>query len=142
MSQTAPVANAPAGSAVRVFARAYRVELTLFAISFFVLAAFSAQRFWRQSEAPHFVYQAKAWLEGRADIDAQVLPNIEDWACVREVAGQRVRCEGQPQQNDKWFSSFPWFPSVVMLPFVAVNGYQLNDTSFGDIIAAMPIALF
>lgn len=142
MSQTAPVANAPAGSALRVFARAYRVELTLFAISFFVLAAFSAQRFWRQSEAPHFVYQAKAWLEGRADIDAQVLPNIEDWACVRDVAGQRVRCDGRPQQTDKWFSSFPWFPSVVMLPFVAVNGYQLNDTSFGVIVAALAIALF
>jgi hypothetical protein len=29
-----------------------------------------------------------------------------------------------------------------MLPFVAVNGYQLNDTSFGVIIAALAVALF
>ncbi|HEY1088372.1 MAG TPA: hypothetical protein VGE37_11780, partial [Archangium sp.] len=36
----------------------------------------------------------------------------------------------------------PWFPAVVMAPFVMVNGYQLNDTSFGVVIGALAIALF
>ncbi len=139
---TDPVANAPSLHPLRVFARAYRTELLLFAATFFIFAAFSAQRFWRQSAAPHFVYQAQAWLEGRGDIDAQVLPNYEDWACVREVAGEKVRCEGALRPGDRWHSSFPWFPSVVMLPFVAVNGYQLNDTSFGVIVGALAVALF
>lgn len=139
----APLANAPSGGgALKVWFQAYRVEVTLFAISFFALAAFSSQRFWRQSAAPHFVYQAKAWLDGRSDIDPEVLPNLEDWACVRDVGGVKKRCEGQPLPTDKWYSSFPWFPSVAMLPFVVIHGYQFNDTSFGVIIGALAIALF
>lgn len=140
--QNAPGSPAAGPAAARLWLSAYRVEVTLFAIAFAVFATFSAQRFWRQSAAPHFVYQAKAWLEGRADIDPEVLPNLEDWACVREVGGQKVRCEGRPQPGDRWYSSFPWFPSVVMLPFVALHGYQLNDTSFGVIVGALAVALF
>jgi len=138
-------ANPPAGTsnqALKLWLSAYRVEVTLFLASFFVLAMFSSQRFWRQSAAPHFVYQAKAMLEGRSDIDPEVLPNLEDWACVREVGGVKQRCTGQPQQTDRWYSSFPWFPAVAMTPFVVVNGYQFNDTSFGVIIGALAIALF
>lgn len=129
-------------SALRVWLAAYRTEVTLAVISFVLLAGFSAQRFWRQSAAPHFVYQAQAWLEGRLDIDVQTLPNVEDWACVREVQGHKVRCEGQLQPGDKWYSSFPWFPAVTMLPWVAIHGYQFNDTSFGVLVAALAIALF
>jgi hypothetical protein len=131
-----------AGAALRVWLSAYRVEVVLFLVSFAVLASFSSQRFLRQSAAPHFVYQAKAWLEGRLDLDPQVLPNFEDWACVREVAGEKVRCEGRPQPGDRWYVSFPSFPAVVMLPFVALHGYQFNDTSFGVIIGALAVALF
>ncbi len=45
---------------------AYRTELLLFVCSLFALACFSGPRFLRQSAAPHFVYQAKAWLDGTA----------------------------------------------------------------------------
>ncbi|PTL79070.1 hypothetical protein [Vitiosangium sp. GDMCC 1.1324] len=131
-----------AGAALRMWLAAYRVEVVLFLVSFAVLASFSSQRFLRQSEAPHFVYQAKAWLEGRLDVDPEVLPNLEDWACVREVAGAKVRCEGRTRPGDRWFVSFPSFPAVVMLPFVALHGYQFNDTSFGVIVGALAVALF
>ncbi|MFE8595998.1 hypothetical protein [Archangium violaceum] len=131
-----------AGAALRIWLSAYRVEVVLFLVSFVVLASFSSQRFLRQSEAPHFVYQAKAWLEGRLDLDPEVLPNLEDWACVREVAGEKVRCEGRVRPEDRWFVSFPSFPAVVMLPFVALHGYQFNDTSFGVIVGALAVALF
>jgi hypothetical protein len=129
-------------AAVRVFAFAYRTELTLFFICAAVLACFSGPRFLRQSAAPHFVYASKAWLDGRLDVDPRDLPNLEDWACVRDHAGQKMRCEGAPQRDDRWYVSFPSFPSVVMLPFVAVNGWQFNDTSFGVLIGAAAIALF
>ena len=122
--------------------RAYRTELLIFGVSFFALACFSGPRFLRQSAAPHFVYQAKAFLEGRLDLDPAVLPNLEDWACVREVSGVRHRCTGPALPTDRWYVSFPAFPAVVMLPFVAVNGYQLNDTSFGVILGALAITLF
>ncbi len=127
---------------LRSWGQAYRVELALFAICFVVLTFFSSQRFLRQSAAPHFVYQAQAWLDGRLDLDPQVLPNLEDWACVREVAGEKVRCEGRTQPGDKWYVSFPPFPALAMAPFVALHGYQFNDTSFTVLFAALSIALF
>jgi len=132
----------PVVTAVRLFAEAYRIELILFAVTFVVLSFFSSQRFLRQSAAPHFVYQAQAFVEGRVDIDPAVLPNTEDWACVRDVGGVPTRCTRPLQQGDKWYSSFPAFPAVVMLPFVAIHGYQFNDTSFGVFWAALAVALF
>jgi hypothetical protein len=141
-----PGATGPSGglpvNILRVWLSAYRVEVTLFLVAFVVLASFSSQRFLRQSAAPHFVYQAQSWLDGRLDIDPQVLPNLEDWACVRVVGGEKVRCEGRPLPSDRWFVSFPSFPAVVMLPFVALHGYQFNDTSFGVIVGALAVALF
>ncbi|QSQ17991.1 hypothetical protein [Myxococcus landrumensis] len=130
------------GAMLWVWFAAYRVEVVLFAVAFVVLASFSSQRFLRQSAAPHFIYQAQSWLEGRLDVDPQVLPNLEDWACVRQVNGEKVRCEGRPLSDDRWFVSFPSFPAVAMLPFVALHGYQFNDTSFGVIVGALAVALF
>jgi len=130
------VTPTPLQAAVKLWLSAYRVELILFAVSFAIFAGFSSQRFLRQSAAPHFVYQAKAWLDGRLDLDPQVLPNLEDWACVRELNGEKHRCEGQVLPTDKWYVSFPSFPAVVMLPFVALHGYQFNDTSFGVFFGA------
>jgi hypothetical protein len=129
-------------AAVRIWLSAYRVEVVLFLVGFAVLASFSSQRFLRQSAAPHFIYQAQSWLEGRLDVDPEVLPNLEDWACVRMAGGEKVRCEGRPLPSDRWYVSFPSFPAVVMLPFVALHSYQLNDTSFGVIIGALAVALF
>ncbi len=148
MSESAsatPEAERPPSAAtegLKLWLQAYRFEVGLFAISFLALSMFSGQRFLRQSAAPHFVYQAKAWLDGRQDIDAEVLPNFEDWACVREVNGAKQRCTRPLVATDRWYSSFPMFPSVVMLPFVALHGYQFNDTSFGVLIGALAIALF
>ena len=73
-------ARSPGASRVMLWLRAHRVELTLFGIVLVTLMMFSAQRFWRQSAAPHFVYQAKSWLDGRIDLDFETLPNLEDWA--------------------------------------------------------------
>src|SRR5262245_24589809 len=137
-----PPSGARPGMAARLWASAYRVELLLFGLTFLALASFSSQRFLRQSEAPHFVYQAKAWLDGRLDLDPRTLPNLEDWACVREVDGQKVRCEGPLRPTDRWYVSFPAFPSVVMLPLVAVNGYQLNDTSLTVAAGALALVAF
>lgn len=142
MSKKLEAPAAPPSPAVALWLAAYRVEVLLFVATFVILAGFSSQRFLRQSAAPHFVYQAQAWLEGHQHIAADVLPNLEDWACVREVAGARQRCTAPLLPSDRWYSSFPWFPSVLMLPFVAIHGYQLNDTSFGVLLGALAVALF
>lgn len=132
----------PVSGALKLWLAAYRIELLVFVGCFVAFAAFSSQRFLRQSAAPHFVYQSKAWLEGRLDIDPQVLPNLEDWACVREIAGEKTRCTGRPLPTDRWYVSFPSFPAVLMLPFVALHGYQFNDTSFSVFFGALAVALF
>jgi hypothetical protein len=142
VASSSPAAGEGVWAAVRIWLSAYRVEVVLFLVSFAVLASFSSQRFLRQSAAPHFIYQAQSWLEGRLDVDPEVLPNLEDWACVRVVGGEKVRCEGRPLASDRWYVSFPSFPAVVMLPFVALHGYQFNDTSFGVIVGALAVALF
>ena len=142
-AEEAPQPGAGVVGALRLFLGAYRTELTLFFVCATVLACFSGPRFLRQSAAPHFIYAGKAWLDGRLDVDPADLPNLEDWACVREsLAGQKLRCEGPPRPGDRWYVSFPSFPVVVMLPFIALHGWQFNDTSFCVLIAAAAIALF
>ncbi|MDQ3262514.1 MAG: hypothetical protein M3Y59_02465 [Myxococcota bacterium] len=139
---TVPGPRHPVWMGAKVWLTAYRTELLLFAVAYLVLASFSSFRFLRQSEAPHFIYQAQAWLDGRLDLDPTVLPNLEDWACVREVGGEKVRCAGRSLTTDRWYVSFPAFPALLMMPLVALHGYQFNDTSFGVFLAALGIAFF
>jgi hypothetical protein len=90
-----------------------------------VYAGFSAHRFLHQSKAPHFVYQAAAFLEGRLDLPVDP-PNQEDWVKI----------------DDRFYVSFPAMPAVVLVPFVALWGYQFNDTSFTVCLAALTVAFF
>jgi hypothetical protein len=113
------------GSRAVVLARTHRIGIGLFVGSYIAFAAFSGNRFMHQSKAPHFIFQAAAWLEGRLELPVDP-PNQEDWAKV----------------GDKFYVSFPAFPAVVMLPFVALWGYQFNDTSFTVFIAALNVLLF
>jgi hypothetical protein len=139
-----PPANTEAlgasGRGITHWTRAHRQELLLVAGVCFVLAAFSGSRFLRQSAAPHFIYQGQAWLGGRSDLDRDVLPNLEDWACVRNDKDKR-RCVPPPEATDRWYVSFPPGPALVMLPFVALHGYQFNDTSFTVFAGALAILL-
>lgn len=135
--------SSPTVSAPSLMARirSFKVDAILAGCCLIVFAAFSGPRFLRQSAAPHFVHQANAFLHGNLSIPFRDIPNLEDWACVREsAAGTPVRCEGRVLATDTWYSSFPWMPAVVMMPFVAVFGTQFNDTSFGVLVAALGVA--
>ncbi len=103
----------------------YRLPLLLFLGSFGVFCIFSGPRLLHQSFAPHFVYQADAFLHGQLSLTVPP-PNYEDWARV----------------GDKWYVSFPPFPAVLMMPFVAVAGFQLNDVLFTLFFAGLNVALF
>lgn len=110
---------------VRAAALAHRWPLAVALVSSLVLGAFCGRRFLHQSKAPHFIYQAAAFLDGRLDLPVDP-PNQEDWVKIGE----------------RFYVSFPAMPAAVMLPFVAVFGYQFNDTSFTVFIAALSLALF
>lgn len=118
----------------------WRVESALFA-AVFLVGGLQRPPLLEAERGAAIVYQAQSWLEGRLDVDPQVLPNLEDWACVRKVDGELRRCTRPLQSGDRWYSSFPAFPSLVMLPFVALHHLQFNDTSFGVAVAALAVAL-
>ncbi len=141
MSSETSVKAAASTDSFRDRVRPFLFELLLTLVVLVALASLSSFRFLRQSEAPHFVYQAQAFLEGHASVDPQVLPNLEDWACVRSIDNVKYRCSAPIRESDNWYSSFPPFPAVVMLPFVAVNHYQLNDTSFTVLAGALAVLL-
>ncbi len=93
--------------------------------AFAVLALFSGHRFFHQSKAQHFIWQAQAFLEGSLAL-VEDPPNLEDYV----------------RQGDRFLVSFPAFPALAMLPGVALFGYRFNDTSFTVAIAALALALF
>lgn len=97
--------------------------LLLFAGSLALFCGFAGERLFHQSAAPHFVYQAAAWLEGHLSIDV-LLPNDNDWA--RATDGSL-------------HVSFPPGPALLLVPLVAIWGYQTGDVFFTCVLAALAI---
>ncbi len=116
----------------------------------------------------HFVYLADCWLHGRLALDGQP-PNENDWALVEVLKlkdGRTVKGQFSKTGNvDRFYPlrgggmtivpddiesrtniryvSFPPFPALAMLPFVAISGLNFNDVLFSVIWAAMnPVLLF
>ena len=103
----------------------YRVDLILFAVSLVAYAVSSGGMLAHQSLAPHFVWQADAFLHGQLALRQQP-PNLNDWVL----------------RDGRWYVSFPPFPAVVMMPFVALFGLGFNDVWFTVVLAALNVALF
>lgn len=114
----------PAASGWRGWAGRHRTELLLFAVSLSLYALSSAGMLLHQSKAPHFVWQADAFLRGQLHLASQP-PNLNDWVL----------------RDGRWYVSFPPFPAVLMMPFVAVFGLAFNDTAFTLAFAALNVAL-
>ncbi len=116
------------------------------------------------SGAPHFMFQADAWLHGQAHIDPP-WPN-DDWAMIETVAlrdGREVR--GRRMVTSPVFRtlagdripiaqvarsigrtvevSFPAVPTAIMLPSALIGGRDANDVIPTLVIAALilPLAL-
>ncbi|HWE22688.1 MAG TPA: hypothetical protein VG496_01995 [Myxococcales bacterium] len=107
----------------RSWAGAHRVDLLLFGFTLFAYALSSGSLLAHQSQAPHFVWQADAFLHGRLDVARP--PNLNDWVFER----------------GRWYVSFPPFPAVLMMPFVAAAGLDLNDVTFTLPFAAANVSL-
>lgn len=109
----------------RDLAARYRVELVLFLVSLAAYALSSGSMLAHQSQAPHFVYQADAFLHGQLALRVAQPPNFNDWVLW----------------NGRWYVSFPPFPAVLMMPMVAIWGLQFNDVAFTIVVAAANVAL-
>jgi len=108
----------------RAWASAHRVDLLLFGLSLFAYALSSGSLLARQSQAPHFVWQADALLHGQLHLTGRP-PNLNDWVF----------------EGGRWYVSFPPFPAVLMMPFVALAGLSFNDVAFTLPFAAANVAL-
>jgi hypothetical protein len=64
--------------------RSVRLYAALYIVGLLVYGVVAGDRLWKPSGAPHFVYQADAWLHGSAAVEPP-LPN-DDWAIVETVA--------------------------------------------------------
>ena len=134
----------------------------LFVVGLLVYGGLAGDRLWRPSGAPHFVYQADAWLHGEAAV-APPLPN-DDWAIVETVVlddGSEV--EGRHMMTRPMFHelggaevpnarvkqsrgftayvSFPAFPAVLMVPSALISGRAATDVLPTVLIAALILPL-
>jgi hypothetical protein len=141
-----------------------RLPAALFAVGLAVYSVVAWGRIWHPSPAPHFVYQADAWLHGRAAIAPPLAG--DDWAQIEtvvlddgsEVAGRRLMTRPAFRTLDgrelavarirqsagkTAYMSFPAFPAVVMLPVALLSGRAGNDVIPTLVIAALilPLAL-
>jgi hypothetical protein len=129
----------------------------------------SGARLLRHSQYNHYVYLADGWLHGRLAL-AGAPPNENDWAKVDVLKlrdGRTVKGTygGRGGPNDRFYPlrgraetipaaeilsrsairyvSFPPFPAVLMLPFVAIWHLAFNDVLFTALWAALnPLLLF
>ena len=103
----------------------YRVDLILFVGSLAAYALSSDGFLAHQSLAPHFVYQADAFLHGQLALAVPRPPNLNDWVL----------------RDGRWDVSFPPFPALLMVPFVALFGLSFNDVTFTLFFSAANVAL-
>ena len=139
-----------------------RLYAALFVIGLVAFGAVAWDRLGRQSAAPHFVYQADAWLAGRASIPPPA--KGDDWAKVEtvvlddgtEVDGRRLKSRPMFKRLDgtelpvarvrqtkavTLYTSFPPFPAVLMLPAAVISGRDGNDVIPTLLIAALILPL-
>jgi hypothetical protein len=141
-----------------------RLYAALFAVGLVGYGLVAWDRLGRQSSDPHFVYQADAWLHGRAAIEPPLAG--DDWAQVETVAlddgttasGRRLITRPAFRTLDgaelpvtrirrslgkTAYVSFPPLPAVIMLPGAAAFGRAANDVVPTLLVAALilPLAL-
>lgn len=106
--------------------RSWIVAGALFCVALLSLLAFQSSFHiapFGTSSAPHFVYQADAFLHGRWNIS---LP-----ATVTDVV----------VINGKNYIVYPPFPALLLLPFVAIWGTATSDIFFTAVCSALSLSL-
>jgi len=142
--------------------RSALVHAALFAIGLIGFGLLAWNRLGTQSPAPHFVFQADAWLHGTVKVSPP-LPN-DDWAQVetvkladgrvvrgrrmvtrplfRTTTGEEIKRE-LVKQSVTWeaYVSFPPVPALIMLPGAIISGRAANDVIPTVVFAALALPL-
>jgi hypothetical protein len=165
VSDLTPTVDAPQGPGL--LRRAWTPALIYLICLGGYLGASNA-RLKKPSDDNHYVYLANDLLRGRLKL-AGSPPHQNDWSLVTELtlhSGRKVRGTFLQTGGTGWFKttkgerlvitdgdirsrnyvyyvSFPWFPAVLMLPFVAIWGLKFNDVIFTAVLAAFnPVIVY
>lgn len=160
--------TSPAPLEQRSLLQRLRLPILIYLICLGGYLGASGTRLKRHSGDNHYVYLAQGLLEGRLALKGNP-PHQNDWALLytlelkdgRTVRGAYLRTGGQhifktttgerlhipPQQVKRrrhtYYVSFPWFPAILMLPFVAIWGLKFNDVIFNVVVGAFnPVLVF
>ncbi len=143
------------------FLRRHRVSILIYLVSLAAFLAASGGRLRKPSTDNHYVWLADAMLHGRLALDRKP-PHENDWARVETVelrdgrtlrgatlrtAPDRfrtqsghvvtVRDEDVKRRDFRYYVSFPPFPALLLLPFVALFRFRTNDVLFTVVLAAL-----
>ncbi len=139
-----------------------RLYLALFVVGLVVYGVVAWDRVGQQSLAPHFVYQADAWLHGELAIRPP--SKGDDWAKVervvlddgREVRGRRLKTRRvfrttqgveipvervKESRGVELYMSFPMGPALLMIPGAVVSGRGANDVIPTLLVAGLILPL-
>jgi len=164
---TAPTAP-PSPTRLARLLRGWRGFIVLYVVFSGAYLGASGARLRQHSIYNHYVYLADGWLHGRLALVGQP-PNENDWAKVdvfklkdgRELRGTYGSRTGGPvdrfyplrgpsvtvpeseivSRTSIRYVSFPPFPAVLMVPFVAIWHLQFNDVLFTALWAGLNPAL-
>jgi len=113
--------------AFRLLTKHWSGFLVVFTLTATIYAFSAAPFIEQQSDSPHYVYLADAFLHGRSYIAPDPPdPMHNDWSYY----------------DRKWYVAFPPMPAFLMLPFVFVFGREFNDVIFTLLFGAINVALF
>ncbi len=128
---------------LRASARRSALPAAIFAVTALVYVLASGPRALAPSENNHFVHLAESMLNGQLSHLADRPPGYNDWTCydVERNAVCRPDAHTRPRESQRWYVSFPPFPSVVILPAVAIFGRDFSDPLFWALLAGLAPAL-
>lgn len=144
-----------------------KTALGIYGLFLAIYCAVAGPRLLHPSNALHFAYQAQMFLHHRLDL-GHAPPASDDWAEVeylhlrdgRTIAGTFLRASpnrfhrldggvetvSPAQVVNRWkkyYVSFPPFPALLFIPFVALFGLLVNDVLLTAVLAALaPVLLF
>ena len=146
----------------------FKLPLIIYVVCLGVYLGTASGRLKGPSKDNHYVYLAQNLLDGRLSLEGRP-PHQNDWALVEEIeladgrrlrgqymrtggggrfkttAGQKIDLSTAQIKNRKqvYYVSFPWFPAILMIPFVAIWGLKFNDVIFTAAVAALnPVLIY
>lgn len=121
---------------------------SVFVVTAGVYLAVLGDRISTPSPDNHYVHLAASFLEGELGVLGNRPPGTNDWACYDTVEhgpcpNNQFSFPASMAERYRWYVSFPPFPAVVMMPFVAAGGTGIPDRAIWAVLAGFgPMLLF